>query len=217
MEDFSQIFQTIVRALYMVAGGISDVSYKEHFKSEIFLFVEAYFRRDVELFKERGFILDFFLKTAMDLQFTAEENYIVLHREIKSFTDKFVAHANDKLLVSGILDFRKLFPEKPMPEGGEAEGVGSRFGINLPIRAPKMRSFSGNRIVGLTERQQSILELLCEKESIPLMDVLARFPEMNEKTIRNDLRLLCEKGYVNHIGSGGRGSRYQFVREVSSI
>ncbi len=217
MKDVSQVFQVIVRALYLVAQSITDVSYKERLKSEIFLFVEAYFRRDAVSFKERSSVLDFLLKTAVDLRLTAEENYIVLHRELELLTNRVVVDIGNENLVSGIPEFKILFPESSLPEANRKEGTGGHFGINLPVRIPKARFSSGVKTGDITERQRSILELLHEKGNAPLMDILIQFPEFNEKTIRNDLRLLCDKGYATHIGSGGRGSRYQFVREVSRL
>jgi|GEM_PF-5164456 len=204
MEDFSRAFQIIIRALYVVAQRISDVPYRERLKSEIFLFVESYFRRDVSSFKEHCHVIDFFLKTAVDLRFTAEENYAVLYRELGVFTNKFVTHLDNEHLVSGIPELTDLFPET----------MGNDYGINLPIRVPKIRSVSRSRTGDPTERQHAILELLREKGSAPLMDFLIRFPELNEKTIRNDLNSLCVDGYATRIGKGGRGSRYQFVRDI---
>ncbi|MEK7498380.1 MAG: DeoR family transcriptional regulator [Patescibacteria group bacterium] len=200
-------FKVLVRAMYAVACGVGDISMCDKLKNYTLLLTDAFARGDLSNFEENVLAFDVVLENAAVLHFTANENYYLLSKELKRFKDEFVANTKALYSVSGIPELVNLFPET---NGGE-------YGINLPVRETKMRLISHNKIGDPTERQRAILELLREKGNAPLMDFLIRFPELNEKTIRNDLNSLCEGGYITRIGKGGRGSRYQFVREVSSI
>jgi len=203
-EKISLKFRVLVRAMYAVACGINDVYLRDKLKNYTLLLTDAFARGDLSNFEENVLAFDVVLENAAMLHFTANENYYLLSKELKKFKDEFVANTRAIYSVSGISDFRNLFPDTTV----------DNYGINLPVREAKSRVVSHKKTGDPTERQRAILELLREKGSAPLMDFLIRFPELNEKTIRNDLASLCVNGYVTRIGKGGRGSRYQFVQDI---
>jgi hypothetical protein len=72
---------------------------------------------------------------------------------------------------------------------------------------------SGNQESGNEDsliRQNKIEELLRSSASnrLALKDFIAAFPEVSERTIRNDLRRLFERGRITRQGSGGPANYY---------
>ena len=66
-------------------------------------------------------------------------------------------------------------------------------------------------------RQQKIISILEEKSlgEFQLKDLLNEFPNFNEKTVRNDLKVLCESGVLERNGAG-RSSVYKVIRQTSN-
>lgn len=75
------------------------------------------------------------------------------------------------------------------------------------------KNFFGKQLV----RQQKIISILEEKSlnEFQLKDVLNEFPNFNEKTVRNDLKVLCESGILERNGAG-RSSVYKVIRQTSN-
>src|SRR3989339_207404 len=73
------------------------------------------------------------------------------------------------------------------------------------------KNFSGKQLI----RQQKIISILEEKalSEFRLKDVLNEFPDFNEKTVRNDLKVLCESGILKRNGAG-RSSVYKVIRQI---
>lgn len=63
------------------------------------------------------------------------------------------------------------------------------------------------------ERQKKIMDIITSRASsdFQLKDLLAAFPDLNEKTVRNDLKEMCEKGILSREGAG-RSSMYRLIR-----
>jgi len=191
--------------MYAVACGVNDVYLRDKLKNHTLSLIDAFTRSDVQSFEENVFVFDLVLENAAALRFTADENHRVLNKELGVFKDEFTTNIRGAYSVSGITDFRKLFPEKTFETRTSGAAFSSLTGS---------RSHNPTNRGDAAERQRTILGLLREKGSAPLMDFLIRFPELNEKTIRNDLNSLCLNGYVTRVGRGGRGSRYEFLRDI---
>ncbi len=65
----------------------------------------------------------------------------------------------------------------------------------------------------LSERQGKIMKYFEEHEQSKLAELLEIFPEVSDKTIRNDLLVLAELGKIKREGSMGSGSFYRLVRK----
>lgn len=61
-----------------------------------------------------------------------------------------------------------------------------------------------------SNRQRRILDFLTLRRRAQLKEVLQLFPDVSEKTIRNDLSLLCQQGQLRRIGMAPR-SHYALV------
>ncbi len=213
-ESHLATFQTLVRGMYVVAQTIQDKLYREKLQYHILALVELFFKREEARFKEDMMLIDLFFHTATDLYFITEENYFILHREIKCFDTIFSEYHRKEQPTLGISEIRNLFPESRKDQGG---------GDNDPdkvVPIPRNNDFKytdfelSTTSGGLGRRQEAILKIFEEKGSVRLMDILGRFPEFNEKTIRNDLKVLCGRGNIMRVGNGGRGNRYQHVMSL---
>ncbi|MDP3963586.1 MAG: hypothetical protein Q8Q39_03760 [bacterium] len=65
----------------------------------------------------------------------------------------------------------------------------------------------------LTERQKFMLAFAEKHPSFPLKELATHFPSLSEKTIRNDLAVLCDSGYLERCGTPPR-SYYRLLRNA---
>ncbi len=66
--------------------------------------------------------------------------------------------------------------------------------------------------VKINERQEKILEKFKEKEILKLAEIVNLFPNISEKTVRNELKLLIDLKKITRSGNGS-GSFYQIMRK----
>ncbi|MEK7519635.1 MAG: hypothetical protein AAB581_00095 [Patescibacteria group bacterium] len=83
-----------------------------------------------------------------------------------------------------------------------------------PERPQKNRMHSEDA-PALSERQQKIIQFFNKRkdEKIKLRDVVQFFPDLTDRTIRNDLRDLCVKKLVKRSEGHGQGSYYLLAKE----
>lgn len=67
----------------------------------------------------------------------------------------------------------------------------------------------------LNDRQEVLLKLFQNKKDsqVRLKDIMQSFPNFTDRTIRNDLRLLCESGVLGRSDGRGQGSFYYLIRK----
>jgi hypothetical protein len=67
-------------------------------------------------------------------------------------------------------------------------------------------------------RHNEIIEQLRNygKNEIQLKEIIAAFPNYSERTLRYDLKNLCEKGVIEKIGPGGPGTYYKMPEKVTA-
>ncbi len=127
-------------------------------------------------------------------------------------------------LLSGINDpigAKIKSPQKVLPESDMgAQGVkketnnttiGQEKSEMVEEKTSKQNNISDKKFFGKQlVRQQKIISILEEKslDEFQLKDVLNEFPNFNEKTVRNDLKVLCESGILKRNGAG-RSSVYK--------
>ncbi|MDE1970507.1 MAG: DeoR family transcriptional regulator [Patescibacteria group bacterium] len=219
MEPIVEQFSVISRVLYAVAHTISDTQYREKVKEYALLIMESFCKKDLSRMREQVGMVELLLKNAAGLHFIAEENYDVLSRELGIFLGRCETYIYKQERFTG-QDALAIFPESSVfpknsysgadiPTQEKSTTSQERAAVHHGTHEHKSGSASTPTHASLTMRQETILSLLHKKESVRLMDILVHFPEFNEKTIRNDLRTLCEQGRAIRIGNGGRGSKYQ--------
>ncbi len=85
-----------------------------------------------------------------------------------------------------------------------------------PKIAPSEKKETAKPETALTERQGKILKYFEEHEQSKLAELLEIFPEVSDKTIRNDLLILAKLGKIKREGSMGSGSFYRLVRKLGN-
>lgn len=68
----------------------------------------------------------------------------------------------------------------------------------------------------LSDRQRDILQLVGSKQRFRLKELLVHFPHLSEKTVRNDLAVLCEYGILARKGKAPR-SYYEVAKSPATV
>lgn len=97
-------------------------------------------------------------------------------------------------------------------ENNEAENMEDI--INEPTETENKIDYSKILNTELTARQYSILYKIREIQTCRLRDLMASFPDISERTIRNEINELINHGLVQRIGNGGPNSYFESM-EVS--
>lgn len=67
---------------------------------------------------------------------------------------------------------------------------------------------NGN-VVNSAIRQTAMLEKIRQLPDCRMKDLVAAFPEVSERTLRNDIQRLCDTSMIERIGNGGPNSYYK--------
>jgi len=104
----------------------------------------------------------------------------------------------------------KRFKEEKAPIESETE---------ILIKHNKERELkyhgNNNNNSGLNERQEKLMRLFKENQNgnIKLRDLKKFFPSITDRTLRTDLKGLCDKGFILRSEGRGQGSFYNLVRK----
>lgn len=78
--------------------------------------------------------------------------------------------------------------------------------VEVPLTTTAMPVLTANG----NSRLEKILNYIKENKVVQLREVLKFFPEYSEKTIRNDLKQLCGRNFIERLGNGA-GSCYRLI------
>ena len=81
------------------------------------------------------------------------------------------------------------------------------FSLSLRGYSPKQSHLANT---GNNGRLEKIVNYIKENKVVQLKEVLKFFPEYSEKTVRNDLKQLCGRNFIQRLGNGA-GSCYKLV------
>ena len=169
-------------------------------------------------FENMGMLLEFgrFYSNINPVNFSVLiQSYDALWRKIESALDYYANGGYDESLqelISGIKD--------PLDEGVKSIPAPEKAPTPKKEITPKIQSVKKERVerrydsqpIGAKQavRQEQIIKILSQKSisQFQLKDILGEFPQFNEKTVRNDLKVLCESGILVREGAG-RSSVYK--------
>ena len=141
------------------------------------------------------------LRLVQNLKLTREINCQVLDKEYRLLKEELLKEAIEMAVKK-----KMSVTERPMAvPAGLAPRSFSRVGL-----AP--RSFSETRVLAANGngRLEKIVNYIKENKVAQLKEVLKFFPEYSEKTVRNDLKELCGRNFIQRLGNGA-GSCYKLV------
>ena len=79
--------------------------------------------------------------------------------------------------------------------------------LTQPIVTDK-GNYTENRQPNAEMRQSAIIEVIRKYGKAEMKDIITAFPEVTDRTIRNDIRKLCYQGKLEKIGNGGPSTYY---------
>ncbi|MDO8676910.1 MAG: hypothetical protein Q7K16_04695 [Candidatus Azambacteria bacterium] len=195
MEDFfdnelGRRILALTKASFKVSDLISDMILREKIKHQILSVYKIFFEKKYpELLKELD-VLDGFFFLAGHLNLAKEEHVKSLRNGLLVFKSQIIliTHPRPKTVITDFPETEQR-PEKT---------------VKSPAKK-KNEEFS--------DRQEKILRYFKEsKDILKLADLLALFPDVNEKTVRNDLIFLIQIGKISRQGVGS-GSHYQLLEK----
>ena len=182
----------LTKASFKVSDLISDLILREKIKHQVLSVYKFFFERKFqELLKELDILNGFFF-LAGHLNLTKEEHVKALRNGFLVLKSQIILtmHPSSKIAVN---DFFLAAEQKS--------------GKETTLRAQRKKDGS------LNDRQEKILRYFKENKNIlKLADLLTLFPDVNEKTVRNDLIYLIQKGKISRQGVGN-GSHYQILEK----
>ncbi len=215
MEDFfdnelGRKILALTKASFKVSDLISDMALREKIKHQILnvykIFSDPALKlkggvedKYDELIKEIN-ILDSFFFLAGHLNLAKEEYIKSLRNGLLVFKSQIIIEMHP----------RSKFPVVDFPQATERKQEKPSFAKALEGKE-KGVILSNQKDSALNDRQERILKYFRENKSIlRLSDLLTLFPDINEKTVRNDLIILIQMGKILREGIGN-GSHYQLL------
>ncbi len=195
MEDFfdnelGRKILALTKASFKVSDLISDLALREKIKHQILTVYQIFFEKNYsELIIELD-VLDSFFFLASHLNLAREEHVKTLRNGLLVFKSQIILiiHPRSKLAVVDFLPEMEQKPEKATESAKKKNNM-------------------------LSNRQEKILKYFKENKNIlKLADLLTLFPDVNEKTVRNDLVYLIQTGKISRQGMGN-GSHYQILEK----
>lgn len=187
MEDFfdnepGRKILALTKASFKVSDLISDLALREKIKHQILNVYQFFFEKNYSELIIELDVLDSFFFLAGHLNLAKEEHV--------------------KMLRNGLLVFKSQVILIMHP--------GPKIAIPEKETAPRAQRKKDD---ALNDRQEKILKYFKENKNIlKLADLLTLFPDVNEKTVRNDLVYLIQTGKISRQGAGN-GSHYQLLEK----
>jgi len=194
--EIGRKFLALVKAGLKVSDLIPDLIFREKIKAQI-LNVYKFFitKQHSDLLKEID-ILDGFFFLAGQMNFIKDSHLRVLRNGILIFKSRIILldnntnDTNKNTRMTRIESDVSEYKEKPASAKSEKLSERSVY----------------------TDRQKKILEKFQDRETLKLSEIVGFFPDVSEKTVRNDLKLLIGLKKIIRNGNGS-GSFYQIMRK----
>lgn len=191
MEDFfdnemGKKLLALAKASFKVSDLISDMALREKIKHQILSVYRIFFEKKYsELLKELD-VLDSFFFLAGHLNLAKEEH-------VKSLRNGFLVFKSQIVLANhDALKHPANWTEKNKAVENKEKSTGAK-----PAK--------------LDDRQEKIMKQFQNKETLKLAEILDLFPNVSEKTVRNELNSLIGLKKITRSGKGN-GSFYQMFR-----
>jgi len=179
-EKLSQRYRKLVSIIWQISQNQPEVLREkiQFFLSE-FLSNLAFNKFNQAIFCLEG--LDEFLYLSTSSGKLRMINYEILRGEIEKLKEEI--REKERLFKQGVeeLDLREVF--LPLKERKNEE----------EIKKERIPSLS---IGGLNARQLKILEIIKERKKVKSLDLFEIFPQVSQKTLRADLKVLLERGLL---------------------
>ena len=204
MEDFfdneiGRKILALIKASFKVSDLIPDLVFREKIKHQILevyktFLIDSGNQSFSALLKEIDILEHYF--------YLGGHLNLVKEGHLKQLQNGFLVFKSHIVLLNNINDENKnlLIPriEESAPQ---LRGGGRILGINKYKHA-------SDPTENLTAKQKKILEKFENKNTLKLAEILELFPDISEKTVRNELNFLIKLGKITR-GGWGNGSFYK--------
>lgn len=134
----------------------------------------------------------------------------VLYREFNNL------HSAIRQTAEKDAEIGKIFSQPPMVinhkgQNDEIDKMDEKKTISANVEKSE-----NNNIINAAMRQTAILEKIRQLPQCQMKDLIAAFPEVSERTLRNDIQRLSEQGIIERIGNGGPASYYRVKNHENS-
>jgi len=185
--ELGKKFLALIKASFKVSDLIPDLVLRGKIKTQILNVYKSFFQKKYsDLLKEID-VLDGYLFLAGELNLIKENNLRILKNGFLIFKSRIIVALNN---------------ESPKTV------VDSTANLTVAMKKEAIKSEAG-----LSERQEKIMKYFQENDEARLADLIKLFPDVSEKTVRNDLNGLVALGKISRRGSMGSGSFYKAVRK----
>jgi len=185
--ELGKKFLALIKASFKVSDLIPDLVLRGKIKTQILNVYKSFFQKKYsDLLKEID-VLDGYLFLAGELNLIKENNLRILKNGFLIFKSRIIVALNN---------------ESPKTV------VDSTANLTVAMKKEAIKSEAG-----LNERQEKIMKYFQENDEARLADLIKLFPDVSEKTVRNDLNGLVALGKISRRGSMGSGSFYKAVRK----
>ena len=108
------------------------------------------------------------------------------------------------------IEFQAISPKLMLlPKGNQARKKKAKQSGNLPQSTPRRQSEEQREPREKAKnRQDRIVDFVEGSGSAQLKDVIQKFPDISERTLRYDLKQICERGDLVRQGKGGPANVY---------
>ena len=173
-------------------------------------------------------VLSAFVSIVNERKYFEEQILKKIYEDINTFAKELNAGLPQPAKVSQEQNINEMKTSYPQPQVSElpvAQAVGvssvdNSIAQTLPTEAPQALAGQAVSVVWkgggiatkgwnfneglLPDRQRHIFILMREKRRSSLKEICQVFPNLSEKTIRNDLNILCDKGLIQRVGVAPR-------------
>lgn len=149
------------------------------------------------------------LSLAQKTNYIKEINFLILKNEYKKI----------KFYLRSSMDSKELTAQqerKPAVAASQENKVSQKSVIGNHIEKPMQENALGKvTSTNLNHRQEMLLKLFQNRKDsqVRLKDIMQSFPDFTDRTIRNDLKTLCEIKALARSNGRGQGSFYYLIRK----
>lgn len=191
----------LMKASFKVSDLISDLVFREKIKHQILEVYKSFFvlqSKNYQEFLREIDILDNYLYLGGHLNLIKEEHLKQLRNGFLVFKSHIILAANQKLQsLTSDADNLRVSDEK--------EKV-------VDVRRREILDIGRQALDKVNDRQKKILEKFHDKNILKLSEIMEFFPDISERTIRNELVSLINLKMLTRSGQGS-GSFYEIVRQ----
>lgn len=197
-------------ALYRVAEPMRHQELKSRIETWSVTFLESSLLSDMKSIARDIHMLEHMIilgEAVGEIPYYSSEILRVQFEKIKSAMRQY----NEERIAA--LSIKDLFADSVETNNGDFSSVPHRQKADFPLNIGHIDK--RNDLETSIGRRNIIVEKIRQLGNAAMKDIVAAFPSVSERTLRYDLRKLCERAVLERVGNGGPASFYR-PKEISA-